>query len=763
MPDALTTKPVPPWPRRMLVVLTVLYVGAFAVSTRGAREPGAWCAAMLGLCVAIFAGRRTGAAGALLWGLAVVVASIGGSPSSAALGALAATGAFACVAAACVAIARVPSDGGVAPTRHVSAALPLALLATACGATVGPSLYPTMSAAAWLARHAGARDAVGIISSAGALIALTERTRRSRRLELGVVERALAARSLEVMIFSFTFFVALLAPSRACSLGRLGLGLAAACVVGACVASDAVRVVRMARRATALVLAGGGVALLGAFAAQGSSAGWITALTAVAALAIGSSAAFIERPLRPEGGAWLDAFAHAREDSARAEPDDAIRAVLSALRVPNGAGQPAPELWTLVPPTLTTVDAAGYVREQAAELPPDLVAVVSAEPEGVLRSEVLDALEVRRPDLRPLCSWMAARGTLLAALVAWEGEPEGILVLPRGLRRDRVALEELRAMRALGDCLAGACRARSAAARMRASLREAAVLVSAAEARAKQHGSEHAILAARAVQTEERLARPAEVGVYSAAVRMALDALERGLASGGPIVVLGPSGLDPVPFIARAHLCTARASAPLVVVEGTDPREQNLARWLDARASPLALADGGILAIVDAGALPPDVQGTVGRACAERRAPWAGETLLALQLVVMTARAPGEGARFDPDLARVLGASLTDPVVLPRLSERLDDLRSLVIEGLAREGMRTAGKPFGIEPSAYARLVDYEFPGDVAELNVLIQRLAARCSGDAVRVTDMEAIGFGALVQGSRASGGRLRKDPMSA
>jgi DNA-binding NtrC family response regulator len=101
--------------------------------------------------------------------------------------------------------------------------------------------------------------------------------------------------------------------------------------------------------------------------------------------------------------------------------------------------------------------------------------------------------------------------------------------------------------------------------------------------------------------------------------------------------------------------------------------------------------------------------------------------------------------------------------MLPRLSERLDDLRSLVLEGLAREGMRTAGKPIGIEPSAYARLVDYEFPGDVAELNVLIQRLVARCSGDAVRVTDMEAIGFGALVQGSRASGGRLRKDPMSA
>jgi|HubBroStandDraft_1064217.scaffolds.fasta_scaffold06787_4 hypothetical protein len=763
MPDALTTKPATPWLRRMLVLLTVGYVGTFAVWTRGARGPGTWCAATVGLGVAVFAGRRTGAPGAVLWGLAVVLASLGGSPASAALGALAALGAFACVAAACVALAGVPAEGGVAPTRQVSASLPLAMLAMACVLTLGPSLYPTASAAAWIARHAAPRDAVAMIASAGALLALTEWTRRSRRLELGVVERTLAARSLQGMIFSFTFFVALLTPPQARSIGRLGLGLASACVVGACVASDAVLVVRLARRATALVVVGGGVALLGALAAQGSSAGWITALTAGAALAIGSSATFVERPLRPEGGAWLDAFARAREDSVRAEPDDAIRAVLLALRAPNGPGQPSPELWTLVPPTLTTVDAAGYVREQTAELPADLVAVVTAEPDGVLRSEVLDALEVRRPDLRPLCSWMAARGCLLAALIAWEGEPEGILVLPRGLRRERVALEELRAMRALADCLAGACRARGAAARMRASLREAALLVNAAETRAQQHGSEHALVAARGAQTEERLARPAEVGVYSAVARMALDALERRLAAGGPVVVLGPSGLDPVAFVARAHLGTARASSPLVVVEGTDPREQNVGRWRDASTSPLALADGGTLAIVDAAALPPDVQATVGRACADRRAPWVGGTRLTVQLVAMTARAPGEGAAFEPDFAGALGSALSDPVVLPRLSERLDDLRSLVIEGLAREGMRAAGRPIGIEPSAYARLVDYEFPGDVAELNVLLQRLVAGCAGDTVRLTDVEVIGLGASNRGSRASGGRVRKDPMSA
>lgn len=762
MPDALTTKPAALWPRRILVLGTVICVGALAVWTYGGRAPGAWCSASMGLALGLFADRRTGVVGAVSWGIALVVASLGGSPTSSALGALAATGSFACVGAACIAIARLPPEGGVAPGRRVSATLPLSVVAAACCFTLGPALYPAAAASVWFARHSAARDGVAMVASGCSLVGLTEWTRRLRRLELGVVERAIAARSLEVIVFSFTTLAAILTSSHARSIGWLGLGVASACVVAACTASDAVRVLRVTRRAAALVVAGGGVALLGALAAQGSSAGWITVLTAGVALAIGAGAAFVEKPLRPEGGAWLDAFAHAREDAGRADPDDAIRSVLLALRGPGGPGQPSPELWTFVPPTQTTVDAAGYVREQTAELPPDMVSVVAAEPEGVLRYDVLDALEVRRPDLRPLCSWMTARGTLLVSLVAWQGEPEGVLVLPRALRRERVTLEELRAVRALADCLAGACRARGTSARMRARLREATMLVHAADARAQQAVASHALVSSRAAQWEERLARFAEVGIYSAAARMAQEALERRVSSGGPVVVVAPSGLDPIPFVARAHLETDRERRPLVVVEGTDPREQQVTRWLDVGSSPLALADGGILAIVDAAALATDVQGTIGRACAERRAPWAGGPPLSVQLVLTTVEGPRGRTAFAPELARALGAALTDPIVLPRLSERLDDFRSLLIDGLAREGMRTLGRPFGIEPAAYARLANHEFVGDVAELSVVIKRLAAICRGDTVRVADVE-VSLNPLDGRCGAAGGPVRKDPMSA
>ncbi len=750
------------------MLLTVGYVVALALWTAGGRRPQAWGLAIGALCLALVGSRRTGVVGASYWGFAVGLASLAASPQSTALDAAGAIGFLACAASACVAMASMPADGGVVRTRPISAVVPLAVLAVASCAAAGPLLYPLYAsppAAIWSAKHAGARDAAILLASACALLGLTERTLRARRLELGVVERALAARSFQALSFSFTLLFAILAPAQARAIGRLGLGLASACVVATCVAPDAVRVVRVARRGIALAVSGGGIALLAAFAAHGSSAGWVAGLSAAVALAIGSGSWFVEKPLRPAGGAWLDAFARAREDAVRADPDAAIGAVLLALRGPGGPGQPSPELWTFAPPTQTTVDAAGYVREQAAELPPDLLGVVTAEPEGALRADVLDALEVRRPDLRPLCAWMAARGALLASLIAWEGEPEGILILPRGLRTERVTLEELRAMRSMGDCLAGACRARAASARMRASVREATALVEAAEARAQRGAGHEGLVLARATLAEQRLARPAELGIYSAVARMAVAALERGLAAGAPVLVIGPSGLDPVPFVVRAHLRGAKTGAPLVLVEGTDPQQQQLARWCDAEISPLALADGGVLVVADISTLPADVQATLGRACLERRAPWDAERPLSVQVVATTVRsADGRIAlALDPHLESALGHALTMPVILPRLGERADDFRALLLEGLAREGMRVIGKPVGIEPSAYAQLTNYEFPGDVAELSVVVQRLVAACRGDTVRVGDVEALGIRAIEARSSAPRGRIRKDPISA
>ena len=74
---------------------------------------------------------------------------------------------------------------------------------------------------------------------------------------------------------------------------------------------------------------------------------------------------------------------------------------------------------------------------------------------------------------------------------------------------------------------------------------------------------------------------------------MAYEALELRVQKDAPVVVVAAAGIDPVPYIARAHLSGPRKNGPLVVVDATSSREHDLDRWRDPVSSPLALADKG--------------------------------------------------------------------------------------------------------------------------------------------------------------------------
>jgi DNA-binding NtrC family response regulator len=161
--------------------------------------------------------------------------------------------------------------------------------------------------------------------------------------------------------------------------------------------------------------------------------------------------------------------------------------------------------------------------------------------------------------------------------------------------------------------------------------------------------------------------------------------------------------------------------------------------------------------LLDGAALPADIQQLVARACGEKRAPWEQAESLDVQIALTTASAPedlvAEG-RLDPMLAARLGDALENPVALPRLRDRPEDLRAILTDRLAREGLRVRGRPVGIDHAGYARLVDYEFPGEDAELMAIAQRLVSRCDGDVVRAADVEALALTAEP---------ARKDPLSA
>jgi DNA-binding NtrC family response regulator len=169
-----------------------------------------------------------------------------------------------------------------------------------------------------------------------------------------------------------------------------------------------------------------------------------------------------------------------------------------------------------------------------------------------------------------------------------------------------------------------------------------------------------------------------------------------------------------------------------------------------------------LLVLLDGAALPLEIQQLVAGALAQKRAPWERPDPLDVQLALTGVEAPDDlvtCGRLDSTLAMRLGDARSAPVPLPRLRERSDDLRAILTDRLAREGLRVLGRPVGIDQAAYARLVEHPFPGEDAELAAVVQRLVARCArsgADVVRVADIDALRLSA-------SESRRRKDPLSA
>ncbi len=762
-----------PWPRwpRWPLLATIVCAAALALWAGGARDARAWCAALASLGVWAAATRQPGyVPRALGWGGAMAIVSIGSRANLPVLQACGAVGAMVCALAATVTLGRLPAARGVLRSAPESAAVPVAALVAIWLSVLVARVAPPGGSLAWMSERADAWAVAGAAASTLVLLAHAEWVAQRRRLELGVPERAVAVRAMMGTGLLGAVVFGMVADASVSSVALLAATLAGAAVVLSAGHPDAAFVSRVSRRVVVSTTIGSGAALLGAAVVAAGAEAWTAGVVAGAvALSLVAVAPAVEAPLRPARGKWLDAFARAGAEATRPEPDDAIREVLMALRAPGGLSSPSPQLWTAPPGSCIAVDAAGYLHDHDGDVPQALVGVALEEPEQTLRADLLDALQVRRPELRAMAQWLDDQGAACATVIARDGDVEGVLVLPRGGRGEPLTVEELRALRWVADRLAAPCRARATRSRLLGRVQATDSRAEAAEGEVDRLRHERALDSGRATLAALGLARPVTVGVYATGSRAALEALERRTSAAAPLALVVPPGVDAVAYLARAHLAGARRERPLVVVDAACAPEHEVERWRDPRASPLALADRGMLALLDAAALPAPVQELVARALAEKRAPWERAEPLDVLLAVTAAVPPEElvrSGRLDASLATRLGDARAAPIVLPRLSERLEDLRAIITDRLAREGMRAVGRPVGIEQAAYARLIEYAFPGDEAELAVIVQRLVARCRGDVVRLGDVDALrlpGVSAST-GRRGQGGsRPRKAPLSA
>jgi len=229
------------------------------------------------------------------------------------------------------------------------------------------------------------------------------------------------------------------------------------------------------------------------------------------------------------------------------------------------------------------------------------------------------------------------------------------------------------------------------------------------------------------------------------------ELIRRSARSTAPVLITGELGTGKA-LIARAiHRASDRADKPLVALPCDTIPEPLLARELfgyEPKASPglgrwlgaFERAHGGTLFLEEIGHLPPALQTTLLRVLqAHAIARLGGQPPIPVDVRVVAATSIDVPplvytGRFRADLYYRLRVI---PIDVPPLRSRRGDIPLLVHAFLTGDRGPSAHRAPGISPAAMEALQAYDWPGNVQELEHLIQRLMLRTPHACIQWQDL--------------------------
>lgn len=232
-------------------------------------------------------------------------------------------------------------------------------------------------------------------------------------------------------------------------------------------------------------------------------------------------------------------------------------------------------------------------------------------------------------------------------------------------------------------------------------------------------------------------------------VRTMIDRLSRSLA---PVHISGESGSGKERAARLIHDQGPRAAGPFVAVNcGAIPENLMESEFFGYRKGAFTGADadregffqaanGGTLFLDEVGDLPLAMQVKLLRAIQEKRVRRLGdpsEQAVDLRISSATHRNLKElvdQGRFRQDLFYRLNVI---ELHMPSLRERREDIPDLVITLLNRLAVDSGLPVPKVQPAALAALSAYSFPGNVRELENILERALALHSGERIEVEDL--------------------------
>lgn len=230
-------------------------------------------------------------------------------------------------------------------------------------------------------------------------------------------------------------------------------------------------------------------------------------------------------------------------------------------------------------------------------------------------------------------------------------------------------------------------------------------------------------------------------------VRSQIGRLARSMA---PVIITGESGSGKELAAREIHRNSARADKPFIAVNcGAIPEMLMEAEFFgyrkgaftganDDRDGFFQAANGGTLMLDEVADLPLAMQVKLLRAIQERRVRKVGATneeAVDVRILSATHQNLAECVnlgKFRQDLYYRLNVI---ELVLPPLRQRLEDVEELAKAILLR--LAAPGYSVSLNPAALQALKNYEFPGNVRELENILERAAAFANDGVVDVIDL--------------------------
>jgi two-component system response regulator PilR (NtrC family) len=242
----------------------------------------------------------------------------------------------------------------------------------------------------------------------------------------------------------------------------------------------------------------------------------------------------------------------------------------------------------------------------------------------------------------------------------------------------------------------------------------------------------------------------------SAAMQELRSQIVRLARSMAPIAITGESGSGKELAARDIHAQSARADKPFVAVNcGAIPEALMEAEFFGYRKGAFTgaiedrdgffqAANGGTLMLDEVADLPLPMQVKLLRAIQERRVRKLGATveeLVDVRLISATHQSLAdcvERGKFRQDLYYRLNVI---ELSLPPLRERCDDIGMLADLILGR--LASAGRQAILAPEALQALQTYPFPGNVRELENILERAVAFANEGVIEVADLALKGGG--------------------